>query len=425
VAPTSTESTHPATPFDVAVEVETSTRRHLTVTVRPEHVAAARRKEVKKIGKSVRLKGFRKGKVPPSVVEERYGALVDERTVTALVNEGYREAVRTHDIAAVGEPTVGDVRYEPGESLSFTVDVDVMPDIEIARTGGFKVRRPEVTVAEEEIDELLEEMRSENAVLEPVDRPPGTGDVVSVRIRPLESAGSEAEAKPYRFELGAGYAIPDVETAILGLEPGGSGTFEVTYPADFGNEELAGATRTLHIELAEVKAKRLPELDDEFARQVGDFETLGALKDAVREDVARHKQGEADRAVREQLLDSLVDANPFEVPRGLVSRYLERVIDAPEGADPEKVEEARRSVRPAIERQIKRDLILDRLIEMRALEPTEEELAARLSEIAERHELSIAEVRRRLAREKRLDTVRRELAVGKAIDFLEGESGVG
>lgn len=424
MAPTSTESGDAPNRFDFAVETESPTRRHVTITVDPGHVAATRRKEIRKIGKSVRLKGFRKGKVPAQVVEERYAPLVDERTVTALVNEGFREAVRAHELEAIGEPSVGDVRYQPGESLSFTVDVDVMPGIEIARTGGFKVKRPEPEVSEEEVEEILERMRTENAVLEPVDRPPGEGDVVSVRIRPVEAADGESEAKPYRFELGAGYAIPDVEAAILTLAPGGADTFEVTYPADFGNEALAGSTRTLFIELAEVKGKRKPDLDDEFARQVGDFETLDALRDAVRDDLRRHAEEEADRAVREQLLDSLLDANPFEVPRGLVSRYLDRVIDAPEDADPERVEEARRSVRPAVERQIKRDLILDRLIEAKGFEATAEELDARLAEIAERNELSVPEVRSRLAREKRLDTVRRELAVTKAVDFLKQESSV-
>jgi len=425
VPPTSTGSGDAPARFDVAVETETPTRRHVMITVDPDHVAATRRKEIKKLGKSVRLKGFRKGKVPPKVVEERYGPLVDERTVTALVNEGFREAVRAHEIDAIGEPSVGDVRYQPGESLSFTVDVDVMPEIAIARTGGFKVKRPRVEVAEDEVDELLERMRTENAVLEPVERAPVEGDVVSVRIRPAEAADGEAEAKPYRFELGAGYAIPDVEAAILTLAPGGSDTFDVTYPDDFGNEELAGSTRRLHIELQEVKAKRKPALDNEFARQVGDFETIAALRDTVRDDLRRHGEEEADRAVGEQLLDSLLDANPFEVPRGIVSRYLDRVIDAPEDADPEKVEQARRSVRPAIERQIKRDLILDRLIELRGFEATAEELDARLAEIAAHNDLGVAEVRSRLAREKRLDTVRRELAVRKAVAFLKGESGVG
>ena len=424
MASTSTESGEAPARFDFAVETESPTRRHMTITVDPGHVAATRRKEIKRIGKSVRLKGFRKGKVPPNVVEERYGPLVDERTVTALVNEGFREAVRAYELEAIGEPSVGDVRYQPGESLSFSVDVDVMPEIELARTGGFKVKRPGVDVAEKEIDELLERMRTENAVLEPVERPPREGDVVSVRIRPVETDDGEPEAKPYRFELGAGYAIPDVEAAILTLAPGGSDTFEVTYPDDFGNEELAGATRTLSIELAEVKAKRRPDLDDEFARQVGDFETLDELRDAVRDDVRRHEEEEADRAVREQLLNSLLDANPFEVPRALVSRYLDRVIDAPEDADPERVEEARRSVRPAVERQIKRDLILDRLIELKGLEATAEDLDARLAEIAEHNDLSVSEVRSRLAREKRLDAVRRELAVKKAVDFLKAESSV-
>ncbi len=402
--------------FQTAIETEAPCVRRVTVRVDPAALSAARRREARKLAKTVRIKGFRKGKVPPHVLEERYGETIDERTLTALLNEGFREAVLEHTLQPVGEPAVDHVDYRPGERLSFTIDVEVMPEIELAHLGGFRLRRPEVTVEEADVDELLERMRGERAVLEPVDRPPATGDVVSVMIRPVE--GSEEDRKPYRFELGAGYAIPDVEAAILTLTPGEAGTFEVTYPEDFANEKLAGTTRALEIELSEVKAKRLPELDDEFAREVGEFDTLEALRAAIREDVVRHREEEAEGAVREQLIDAILEANPFEVPPGLVSRYLDRVLDAPDDADPERLAEARRSVAPAVERQLKRDLVLDQVIETEGLRTTAEELQRRLETIAERHGLSVSEVRQRLAREKRLDSLRREMAEEKAFALL-------
>lgn len=415
---TSTKQTR-AERFEIAVETEAPCVRRVRITVEPSHVAATRRREGKKVGRSVRMKGFRKGKVPPRVIEERYGPEIDERTVTALVNEGFREAVRTHELHTVGDPAVDDVRYEAGESLSFSVDIEVMPEITLERIGGFRVTRPEVTVGDTDIDEILEGMRAERAVLEPVERVPETSDIVSVRIRPVDAgADGDDEGKPYRFELGAGYAIPDVETAILHLTPGGSGTYDVSYPSDFGNEKLAGSTRALEIELIDVKAKRLPDLDDEFAREVGDFDSLDELREAVEGDLIRHREGEADGAVREQLLDAVLDANAFEVPPSLVSRYLDRVLEAPEDADPDQLREARESVRPAVERQIKRDMVIDRLIQDHDAEPSREDVEERLREIGERNGLSVSEIRQRLAKEKRLDGLRREMAVGRVFDVL-------
>lgn len=416
---TDTETTGAPPRFVIELETESPCLKRLQISVDGAHVAATRRKEAKKLGKTVRIKGFRKGKVPPHVLEDRYGPAIDERTLTALVNEGYREALEREDIQPVGDPIVSDVSYEAGSSLSYAVEVEVMPELALERTAGFRVERPTFTVGDSDVDEILENMRGDHAVLEPVERRPADGDVVSVTIRPAVGEGDEQpEERPYRFELGAGYAIPDVEDAIRTLEPGTDGRFEVRYPDDFGSSELAGATRDLVIRLVDVRQKRLPEIDDDFAAQVGDFDTLDELRTAIRDDVAAHREREADDAVREKLIDEILGANPFEVPPSLVTRYLERVIDAPEDADPERVEEARRNVRPAVVRQIKRDLVLEHVIEERGLETTKEELDARIAEIAANQGLEPLDVRQRLAREKQLDQLRHRMAVDKAFAFL-------
>ena len=380
-------------------------------------VAATRRKEAARLRKTTRIKGFRKGKVPVRIVEERYGPLIDERTVDALVNRAYRDAVQRHDLSAVGEPVVSELDYAPGERLSFRIDVEVMPAIELARTGGFRIKRREVTVEETDVDEIIENLRKEHAVLQPVDRAPQEGDVVSVAIRE-EAEGDGAEEKPYRFELGAGYAIPDVEEAILSLESGEEGTFTVSYPEDFASAALAGTTRSLRIRLDDVRASELPELTDAFASEMGDFETLEALREAVEKELRARGERQADEELGEQLVDAVIEANAFEVPPSLTSRYLDRVIDAPEGADPEQVEEARKSVAPAVERQIKRDLVLEWLIEDQGLDLSSEEFDERLAEMGKARGKSLVEVRRELAKEKQLDTLRRRLAIDKAFRFL-------
>jgi len=409
--------------FEVEVAAENDYLRRLNVTVAPSQVAATRRKEATKIRRSTRIKGFRKGKVPVTVVEERYGPLIDERTVTTLVNRGFRAAVEQHELAAIGEPVVSEVEYESGERLTFRVDIEVMPSIELSRTGGFRIERPKVTVNDTDVDEILESVRADHAVLEPVERAPETGDVVSVLILAAEE-GADRKEKPYRFELGAGYAIPDVEAAILTLHLGEEGTFEVTYPDDFASDDLAGSTRSLRVRLDDVRAKRLPELTDDFARESGDFDSLDELRSAIDSDLRAHREREAEDVVREKLIDAVMEANAFEVPPSLVSRYLDRVIDAPEGTDPQRVDEARRSVTQAMERQVKRDLVLERLIEAQGLEPTTEEFDERLSEMGEAKGLSLMEVRRQLAKDKQLDALRHRLAVDKAFQFLIDRSEV-
>ena len=422
-----TKKTKPGDPFQIALERENDYLRKLTVTVEATKIAAERRRELTKIRKKTRIKGFRKGKVPMHVIEERYGPLIDDRTLTTLVNMGFRVAVKQHELVTIGEPVVSEVDYESGERLSFRVDVEVIPQISLGRTGGFRIERPEVKIAEEGINEILENLRSERAVLDPVERRPEDGDVVSVVIQATPDSNDHltetfAEEKPYRFEMGAGFAIPDVEDAIRTLEPGQDRTFQVSYPEDFGTEMLAGTTRSLIIRLDDVRSKRLPDPTDDFAREVGNFETMDELRAAIEEDLIAHKEQEANDIVREKLIDAIIDANAFEVPPSLLSHYLERVLEIPEDADTERVEEARKSVTPAIERQIKRDLILEHVVKSEGFEPSSEEFDEHLSDMGVARGLSLVEVRRQLAKEKQLEAVRQRLAVDKAFQFLSDRS---
>jgi len=443
-----------ASDLEVRVEEGEGWERRLTITVAPRRVARTRAREREQLSKSVRLKGFRPGKVPDEVMEQRFGPAIDDRTIRRLVEDAYREAVQGEDLHPVGEPEIDSVDHREGESLSFRATFEVVPEITLERTGGFRLERPTVEVGEEEVQELLGRVRDEQAVWEPVTRQPEEGDMVSVRIGPAggeeaaggedgktgadadeaaEAGGAEAvqpegtkagepELRSYRFALGEGQAIPGVEVAIQTLSPGESGDFEVSFPEDFDDEEMAGASRRLHIELVDVKRKSLPALDDELARSVGDFESVEALRDAVREDLERAAEQEAEDTLRQQILDSIAEANPFEVPKAMVENYLDRVIEAPEHADPERVQEARRQVYPSAERQIRRQLILDRLLEEGEYDATEEELEARIEELGERRGVDPRDLRRQLDRRSQTERLRRQIAVEKVFEALRSRS---
>lgn len=424
-----------ATPSDTdaADRIEVSVRegpgwsRTLEVRVPAERMDDIRDQQRSRLGGTLDLEGFRKGKVPPAIVERRFGDELDELVVRSALDDLVREAIQEAGLQPVDNPDLESLHYEKGEAMTFEAEVEVAPTVELARVGGFQIDRPASEVTDEDVAEVMDRLRDDHAVHEPVDRPPEEGDEVSVQIVPVDAEGEPEEepGDPYRFTLGEGYAIPDVEQAITNLRPGESGHFEVTFPEDFSSDELAGATRTLRVELLEVKARDLPALDDRFAARVGDFDSLEELRSAVVEDLQRHREEEVEETVRRELLDAIVEANSFEVPGAMVDRYLDRVIDAPEQADPEQVQQARQRFRPRAEQEVKRQVVLDRLMERGGYEASDEELEERILEIADRRDEEPDAVRRQLARQGDLEGVRRHLATEKLFDDLKERSDLG
>jgi len=410
--------------LDVAVEVGDGWTRKLTITIPPERVGRARAAERKRLGKRVRIKGFRRGKIPADVIEQRYGDFLDEHVRSVLVEEAYREAVDETDLRPAGAAHITNVQYAPGERLTFQAEFEIMPTVELDRVGGFKIEREIAPVTDEEVGEILERIRSEQAEWIEVDRSPEDGERVSVTIEPLPGPDSEptGEARPYQFVLGSGQALEDVEGAIKEIGPGEAGTFDITFAEE--GEEAGGETRRLHIRLESVEEQLLPDLDDALAAKAGDFEDLQGLEEAIRSDLARHHEDEAEARLRGQIMQSVIDANPFAVPRALVDRYLDEMIQAPEDADPEKLREARSELAPLAEGRIKEQLILDRIIQDEELEASDDEVRAEIERLAETRGVSTQEVRRQLAREGSFESVGRNLAVEKVFEYLKGESGI-
>ncbi|GAF84598.1 unnamed protein product, partial [marine sediment metagenome] len=398
--------------------------RKLTITVAPERVASARAKERNRLSKSIRLKGFRKGRVPPEVVEQRFGLELDQIVQERLIEEAYREAVDSTEITPAGAASISNVQYAPGERLTFQADVEIMPTVELSRVGGFKLKRDTRPVTDEEVQEILDRVLSDFADWKEVDRQASAGDQVAVRVTPL-SEGEEAptaEAKPYRFVLGTGQALPDVEQAITTLAPGESGSFLVEFPGESEGTELE--RRQLFIAVDTVEEQVLPELDDELVKRAtgGAQETTAELEEIIRADLGKHHEDEAEGRLRGAILEALIEANSFSLPVSLVNRYLDGMLRAPEGADGDELKQARDSLAPHAERQIKEEMILDRLIEREGFRPDEEDVERKIEELAERSRMAPGALRRRLEKEGQLESLRRNLAVDRAFEYLEAQS---
>ncbi len=414
------------TSLHIELEEQEGWRRRLTVTVPAGTVQAERDKVLQQLGSRIRLPGFRKGKIPPRVVEQRFGAAVDRETLDQVIREAYREALRARQLEPISEGELEAVDYRPREDLTFSISFDVRPTLQLARLGGFTLERPKIEVTEEEVERVLARLQEQNGVWKPVEEGPAEeGNLVSLEVQRLSAGGEpEGDAKSYEVVLGAGEVLPQVEEALRNIPVGSSGEVQVSYPDDYPNEALRGRSQRLRIQVRGRKVRELPPLDDAFARSVGDFADLAALRARIREDLEREAQNEADRLVRSQLMDRILEANPFQVPRSMVDRYLDTLLGDTSKLDPEAVARTRESLRPEAERGVKRILVVERVAELQGLRATEAELDERIQAVASRNNTHPAQLYARLQKSGALERMEREITEDKVYRFLLSQSTV-
>ena len=410
------------TQLQISVEEGERWRRTMSVTVPSGTVSSERRRLTGELAARVKLPGFRKGHVPSSVVEKRFGDSLSREALDKLIGAAYREALSQQELSPISEGEVGNVQYEPDRDLTFSISFDVRPEIELSRLGGFKVERPPIEGLDNRLEEVLGRLREERGTWQPVDDGrPEDGDLVGVEIQRIED-GEAGEVQPYQLVLGQGDAIPDIEKAIKSLEVEGSGEFVVRFPDDFPNEERQGREEQLLVRLNSRQGLEVPELDADFAKSLGDFANVDDLTEKIREDLEKEAAEQAESVVRGKLLDAILDANPFTVPVSMVDRYVESVLGNPEGVSPEKLVEAREQISPQAEHAVKRILAIDRLSEIQDLRATEEELDGRIEEIAEKSGDTPAQIYANLQKTERLEALEREITERKVFDFLKEQS---
>jgi trigger factor len=396
-------------------------RRTLSITVPAEIVATERNAAVRKLSSRIQLPGFREGKVPASVVERRFGPALNQELVDRVIGEAYRGVLKDRELRPISEGEVGEIEYKPESDLSFSISFDIAPQVELARVAGFKVTRPSIPVGDAEVEKVLERVREQHGTWKPVEEgAPEEGDMVAVRIQRLTEEGDEP--RRYEFTLGKGEAIPDVERAITSLEVGQSEEFTVTFPEDFPNEERRGDADELRIYLDSRKVMDLPELDDELAAQVGDFDSVDALRERIREDLEKEAADEAESAVRGRLLEQLLSANPFEVPQSMIDQYIRSLAGEDQELSDEDLAQAREEFGPQAEGAVKRFIVIEELARSKELEATPDEVDERIEEIAERSDSTPGEVYARLQKAGQIERLEREITERKVFDFLKSES---
>lgn len=368
-------------PIDITSKKTEGLERRLAVTVPADDVRSAEDRAARRYATQVRLPGFRPGKAPAAMVRKKFADAIRQEAIESLVQEAFKTVLERDKLDLATQPHIHDLHFHEGEPLTFEMHLEVRPTIELPRTTGFKVKRAEKPVTAELVAEQIETIRDQRAAWTPVPERAKTGDMVTVMLATADESGTIPDGKEYRIVIGSGQAIAGVESLITETDPGTTKEAPVSWPEDFPDEAQRGKTKMVRVQLMDVKRKELPDLNDAFAKEVGEFESLDALRAAVREDLAKHATRDADAEVRQKLMDDIVSANPFDVPPSWVHDLVKAYGDMYQIPEDEK-EKFAGEFRPVAERQVRRDLVIETIAAREKLVATEADIDARVAEVA-------------------------------------------
>ena len=411
----------------------TETRKRLTIEIPVETVDAEIDRVTARVGRSARVPGFRPGKVPTRVVWQRYKDDILHDVAHHLVPHAIEEALRERDLEPVDTPDVRDVVVEAGKPLTCMATFDVVPAFDPGEYRGLALRKPAATVEEAAVEDALERLRQRGARFEPIEgRPLGAGDWATVDLERTVPVAGEVSA-PERHEnvtidLGAEANPPGFSDQLVGLEAGAHKAFTVHYPADHPVKDLAGRSVEYGVTLKAIKQRVVPALDDEFAKDLGSFDSLAALRDRVRQDLEHEAAHEADRALRGDLLADLAKRVPFAVPDALVEQELDRRVEEfarrliEQQVDPRKAgvdwNEFRSAQRDAAVESVKAMVALDEIARREPVRVGDEDLAQEIARFAERSGRTPEAVRAQIEKDNGLARLQGGLRREKTVDLL-------
>lgn len=412
-------------------------RVRVEVEVPADLVGRGLQRAARGLAKEMRMPGFRKGKAPPSLVIQRvgFGAVLQD-AIRESLPEWYEQGLLSSGISPVGDPSIEIVSAPEaeGEPLEFKFEIGVRPPAKLGEYKGLEVGKAEAEPTDEIVDREVERIREGFTKLEPVERAAADGDVLLVDFEGLRDgkAFEGGKANDYLLELGGGQLIEGFEEQLTGAEAGDERKVEVTFPEDYQAEELAGEDAVFTVEVKEVREKVLPELDDDFASEASEFETLEELRADIAKRVSEAVDERAEQDFRVAAVDAAVDAATVDMPDALVQARAEERWDrverqlAARGMDPNAYlqmqgktrDELLEESKPDAERELKREAVLAAIAEAEAIEVAEEEMVEALAHTAEHERTTPEKLLARLQENGRDAMVREDIAVRKAIDLV-------
>ena len=419
------------------------TKKSVAVEVPSDIVDAQIDRVARSYSRQARIPGFRQGKVPPTLIKKRFREQILHDVAHELIPRVLDEALRERGLEPVDTPDVKDITLDEGQALTFTATFETLPPIDPGPLNTITLRRPAVTLEENAVDQTLTQLQSRAARYEPVEgRGIQDGDTATLdveRIAPNAPDAPNAPSAPERHhdvvvEIGGKANPPGFDENLLGLEAGAQKSFTIHYPDDYAVKEMAGTSVEYSVTVKDVRKRVLPELDDEFAKDVGEFESLHALRERVQQDLQREAEAEADRTLRGDLLKELAARITVDIPDSLVERELDRRTEEfarrlmDQNIDPRRAnidwDQFRDSQRDASRESVKSALVLDEISRRENVTVSDEDIEKDVAQYAERSGLAPAAVRARLEKEGALSRLAAGLRREKTMDYVLSQAHV-
>ncbi len=417
-----------------------SVKREISVEIPADEVARETEVIIQKYQKVARLPGFRAGHVPASIIKQRFGEEVKSDVVEALVPKYFRREAEKQGLMPVSQPRVTDLHIHDSEPLRFKASFEVMPEIPVEGYKELRADKPEIAVNDEEVEQALDNVREQHATFTSVEgRPLADGDFAQASLdgRPKDGQATK-DANPVHMdevlvEIGGKNTMPEFTEHLRGASAGAERTFEVNYPQDASDKRLAGKTFSYTVKIHAIKQKSLPELNDEFAKELGEFTSMDAVKREIRENMEAEKRHTAEHEAKDKLVAELVKRNGFEVPESLVERQidlrLERGLRAL-AAQGMKMEDMKKMDLPRLRvgqreqalQDVKSSLLLERIAELENITVSDHELNQEVEALAKQTKQTPEAVRARLTQDGGLDRIRNRIRSEKALNFLYHQS---
>ena len=413
-------------------------KREISVEIPADEVARETEIIVQKYQKVARLPGFRSGHVPASIIKQRFKEDLKSDVVEALVPRYFRKEAEKLGLIPVSQPQVTDLHIHEGEPLRFKATFEIMPEIVVEGYKELRADHPEITVKDEEVEDALNNVREQHATFTSIEgRPLADGDFAQASMdgKPKEDDG---KAQPVHMdevliEIGGKNTVPEFTQNLSGANAGDEKEFEVVYPEDTNDKRLAGKTFVYTVKIEAIKEKKLPDLNDEFAKELGEFTSLDQVRNQIRENMLAERKHEAERAAKDTLVAELVKRNDFEVPESLIDRQidlrLERGLRAL-AAQGMKMEDLKKMDLPRLRagqrdqavQDVKSSLLLERIAELEKIETGEDELNHEIEALAQQSKQTPEAIRARLTQDGGLDRIRNRIRSEKTLDFLYHQS---
>jgi trigger factor len=415
-----------------SVEEISSIKKKVSIEIPEDQVTQEVESFYKDLGKKAKIKGFRPGKVPRDILERYFKDYIKAEVIQKLIQDTYPQALSEADLQPVSPPVIDPGEFENGKPFQYSAVIEVKPDIKLEGYTGLKIEGKKEEVKDEEVGERLKALQNLHANLKAISeaRPIQAGDYViidyeaSMDGKPLEGG----KAIDFTVEVGSGQFIPALEEKLIGLKPEEEKEIEISFPEDYGYKKWAGKTISFHVKIKEIKEKILPPLDDEFAKDLGDYASFEELKAKLKGEIEKEKELGLERQLKDQVVDQLLEANPFEVPDSLVEEQAKAMVSdtklrlAAQGVvlknlsvSEEKLQE---DYKVMAQKQVRTFLILEKIAGQEGIAVTDDEADDRLREMSERMHQKFDVVKRYYEKNGLLPEVKDGIIRDKTLNFL-------